>query len=128
MSGGRVRWEQSELFRNARDLPRKIDEMVALVIEYHSSAAQAYMRHNAPWRDQTSNARNGLKATTMHVPFKSHSIILSHGVPYGIWLEVRFSGKNAIITPTQKAMGPLILQMIGTRWGPTVSAGGRGSL
>jgi hypothetical protein len=30
----------------------------------------------------------------------SHELILLHSMPYGIWLEVRWSGRYAIIGPT----------------------------
>jgi hypothetical protein len=121
MARSGFRWEDGSLFRSAPGLAERIDGMVSTVVEYYSTRATSHMRSNAPWRDQTGNARNGLRATTNHVPFRRHSIILSHGVPYGIWLEVRWSGRYAIIDPTMRAIGPQVLDMIGRRWGPTIS-------
>lgn len=123
MAGGRLEWQDSELFNNARHLPGKIDGMVATVVGYYTTVAQAHMRREAPWRDQTGNARNGLKATAVHNPYRNHQIILSHGVNYGIWLEVRWSGRYSIINPTMRVIGPQIMDMIGRRWGPTIGGG-----
>jgi len=35
----------------------------------------------------------------------SHSIWIFHTVPYGIWLEVRWEGRYAIISPTLRVQG-----------------------
>lgn len=123
MARGGMRWEDSELFRRAPGMSSRIDGMVATVVDYYATRAEAHMRTNAPWNDQTGNARNGLSARTEHIPYKRHSIILSHGVPYGIWLEVRWSGRYAIINPTMINIGPKVLDMIGRSWGPTISRG-----
>jgi hypothetical protein len=42
---------------------------------------------------------------------KNLVIVLSHGVPYGIWLEVRFSGKYAIVTPAIPYWGPKVMTL-----------------
>lgn len=98
--------------------------MVATTMEYYATVAEGEMRHNAPWTDRTTNARNGLSAVAQHVPFRRHTIILFHRVKYGIWLEVRFGGKNAILMPTALKVGPKALDAIGRGWGPAIS--GRG--
>lgn len=64
-----------------------------------------YMRTNAPWNDQTGNARNGLQAKVVVNP-RLVAVVFYHSVPYGIWLEVRWGGTYAIIRPTVQAMGP----------------------
>lgn len=60
---------------------------------------QDYARSNAPWTDRTSNARNGLFARYSKSG-DTRTITVYHTVPYGVWLEVRHSGKYAIIVPT----------------------------
>lgn len=59
----------------------------------------AALKQNAPWTDRTSAARNGLHTITM-LGGSQHIIIYSHAVHYGIWLEVKFSGRDAVILPT----------------------------
>jgi hypothetical protein len=67
-----------------------------------------YMKINAPWQDQTSNARNGLAARAYRDQDEI-GIVLYHQVTYGIWLETRFGGKYAIINPTIEAMSPKVM-------------------
>jgi hypothetical protein len=72
-----------------------------------------YAKQNAPWTDRTGNARAGLHTIVNIPPNPTHwEIILAHSVPYGIWLEVRFSGRYAIIEPTIIHEGRLLLQRI----------------
>jgi len=67
-----------------------------------------YMKINAPWEDQTGNARNGLAARAYRDKDEI-GIVLFHQVAYGIWLETRFGGKYAIIEPTIQAMSPKVM-------------------
>lgn len=67
-----------------------------------------YAKLNAPWDDQTGNARNGLAARA-YQDRDEVGIVLYHQVPYGIWLETRFGGKYAIIEPTIQAMSPKVM-------------------
>jgi hypothetical protein len=66
------------------------------------------MKLQAPWHDNTTNARNGLFTATEHLGddySSEHHILFSHGVDYGIWLEVANNGKWQIIMPTLKSVG-----------------------
>jgi hypothetical protein len=63
---------------------------------------------NAPWTDQTGNARNGLKAKAGKDVEGVH-IFLFHRVSYGIWLEVAHEGRYQIIMPTLRFALPLVL-------------------
>jgi len=88
-----------------KTFPVKLDGAFNQLTAFFTPRVEAYARENAPWTDQTGNARSGLHAVPFHEPLIAHGVILSHSVPYGIWLEVRFDGKYAIIVPTIKAMG-----------------------
>jgi hypothetical protein len=72
---------------------------------YHALRAEAYAKINAGWTDRTGNARQGLASVGSSAP-GHHEIVLYHSVPYGIWLEVRFAGKYAIIRPTIEHEAP----------------------
>lgn len=78
---------------------------------YMTPEIESYMKSNAKWTDRTSNARNGLRAVT-DFSDGSYAIVMFHSVPYGIWLEVRFSGRYAIIEPTVQAMGPVVMENV----------------
>lgn len=71
-----------------------------------------YARQNAPWEDQTGNARALLNATA-GVDMGYVTLTLAHGVDYGIWLETIQDGTYAIIMPTIEAVGPRILKDAG---------------
>lgn len=82
-----------------RLLPR-VDAAVDIVFDHNEAVAETKMRTNAPWTDRTGNARNGLFAQHESEPMVKHSLTLYHTMSYGYWLEIRWSGKYAIIGPT----------------------------
>lgn len=87
----------------------KIDRALTAVVQYHAPKTEAAAKTGAPWTDRTSNARNALFAVAQR-DRPSYRIILGHGVSYGIWLEVRFSGRYAIIEPTIQQEGPEVMR------------------
>lgn len=82
-----------------RLLPR-VDAAVDIVFDRWEVEAESLMRGNASWTDRTGNARGGLFATHDSEPMVKHELTLYHTMPYGYWLEIRWSGKYAIIGPT----------------------------
>lgn len=106
-------------FRWEGDLkPQRFDQMGlnikrAMVAAAGKTAteAQGWMRANAKWRDQTGNARNGL-GTEVQTSKNNVRVILYHSVPYGIWLEVRWDGKYAIIQPAILHHAPRMMNLI----------------
>lgn len=93
-------------------LPGKIDLAVGSAIQFEAPRATSAMRSGAGWKDQTGNARNGLTATPVHVPGVKHALVLHHSVPYGIWLEVRYSGRYEIILPTVHTSGMSVMRTL----------------
>lgn len=89
-----------------------IDAGVDLTFDSMVPVAEGYMRTNAPWTDRTGNARAGLRAQHVANPMVRHELILYHTMPYGIWLEVRWSGRYAIIAPTIQEIGPDVMQRV----------------
>ena len=75
-----------------------------------ASTIEADMKRNAPWTDRTGNARNRLFSRAFEVTSNPDvyeiGVQSGHGVSYGIWLEVRWSGRWAIVGPTVKGAGP----------------------
>lgn len=96
----------SEIQHNLRRLMPVVDAAVSLTYDHYETVAQNQMRNYAPWTDRTGNARNGLRAKHEEEPLKRHELTLFHTMPYGFWLEVRWSGKYAIIGPTIYVIGP----------------------
>lgn len=99
-----ITWK-GNLSGNIKTLGIRNKAAMVATAKYVAPQIQSDMRSNAPWRDQTGNARNGLFAVVKTSTNKV-DIVLYHSVPYGIWLELRWSGKYAIITPSIAKWGP----------------------
>lgn len=91
---------------NLKRLLPVVDAAVDLTFDHFEAVAETKMRTNALWTDRTGNARNGLMAKHDGVPMVKHELTLYHTMPYGFWLEVRWSGRYAIIGPTMLAIAP----------------------
>jgi len=72
---------------------------------------EPFAKRNAPWSDRTSNARQGLFAVTLKEGDKV-VLILSHGVDYGVFLELAHQGNFAIIGPTLQQHYGEIMQAV----------------
>lgn len=110
MSGAKFRLE-GPLMANVSGLSMKVQRGMVAAAQYCAPLAEQYMRQNATWTDQTGAARNGLRAKVVTQP-KRVALVLYHSVPYGVFLEVRWSGKYAIIEPAMAAIGPLFVEAI----------------
>jgi hypothetical protein len=104
--------EFDSLTPGIQGLPSFVDKAVATTMRYHEPNVENYAKQNAPWTDRTTNARNGLSARSGKNGRSTHYIVLAHQVPYGIWLEVRWSGKYAIIMPTIEVYGPKVMETL----------------
>jgi hypothetical protein len=87
---------------------KKTQDAAWYIAQYMAPRVENYMKTNAPWKDQTTNARNGLAARAYREGDEI-GIVLFHQVPYGIYLETRWGGKYAIIEPTIDVMGPEVM-------------------
>ena len=109
-------WDDRELKANLLEIPDKVDRAITATMARHATKAVAYARKNASWKDRTSNARNGLFSLS-EKEGHTYRIIVAHSMPYGIWLEVRWSGKYAIIRPTIDREGPAIMKTLSKMFG-----------
>lgn len=102
---------------------QRIQSAISNIVQYNAIDMTGYMRDNAPWNDDTGAARNGLhtrsfqqqEGATYGGPLGSGgankwTIIAAHSVPYGFYLETKWSGKYAIIEPTIQHFGPIVLE------------------
>lgn len=108
-SGGRFAGGWGVAWQGLEAIDQSVYDMVDEVIDnIHEGAERlkdemvAYMKANAPWEDQTGSARAGLQGAVVWQDETHFTIMLGHGedIYYGIWLEVRFGGKFAIVVPT----------------------------
>lgn len=102
--GASFRYRDGELKRNIRELDRKVDGAIRLIVDLNGSRGEGFMKTNAPWTDRTGAARSGLHTVTSHSQ-SGHSILFAHTMDYGIWLEVKNSGEYEIIMPSVRETG-----------------------
>lgn len=96
---------------------QKIDDLHGSV-ERLKDEMVAYAKENAPWRDRPDeergedshlpHAREAIQGAVVWTDDTHFTIFLGHGkeIYYGVWLEVRWGGKYAIILPTIERFRP----------------------
>lgn len=87
----------------------ELRKAVRAIIYRYTPLVERHAKTTAPWTDRTSLARAGLGAVSDATRSDVYGITLYHTVSYGIWLEVRWSGKYAVIQPTIETMGPEVM-------------------
>lgn len=92
-----IKWE-GDLTANINKFGDKAKRGMVAAANYAAPQIESWMKQNAPWTDQTGAARNGLRAE-VHGGGNTVAIVLYHSVPYGVFLEVRWGGKYAILRP-----------------------------
>lgn len=106
----------NNLEQRIADHDREMFKKVVGVAAFTKEDMTAYAKKNAPWTDRTGNARAGLH-TDLNVGQNYVELVVAHSVPYGIWLEVRWSGKYAIIGPTIFFGGKLFISRMNSLMG-----------
>lgn len=109
----KARWEGADdVKRNMSDYEGKVYHAVAQVAKYFAPIVETYAKQNAPWTDQTGNARQSLHAYVDELSTTVARLYLSHGRDYGVYLETANSGRYAIIWPTLEEHIPKIRDML----------------
>lgn len=101
----------TEQFKSVKEMDRRLERAIFGVAKYWDGRVESHMKHNAPWKDRTTNARNGLSAKAIKEGAGRFAILLSHAVNYGIYLE-RGTSKMAarpIILPTIRIYAPKVM-------------------
>lgn len=93
---------------NIRNLPARIDAAVTRTVDINALRGMGYLKTDAPWTDRTGAARTGLHTTTRKTA-NQWAIHFAHSVHYGLWLEVKYSGRDAVIMPTIRKVGPELM-------------------
>lgn len=108
-----IRWYGiEEMQMNIRRYGDAVHFAVVQVANYWAPVIETFAKNNAPWTDRTANARQSLHAWVEELSKDTVNLYLSHGVSYGIFLEVRFAGQYAIIWPTLEQHLEPIAQML----------------
>lgn len=99
-----LKFDISQLANSLIVAPEKVDAAVWGIADNGAQKIENYAKVNARWKNHTTNARTRLKGYNEPLP-KGRRIILSHGVDYGIWLELAHEKKYAIIMEAINTVG-----------------------
>ena len=109
----RFQWQGADRMVNRiGEYGEAIHFAVRQVAEYFRAVLETYAKENAPWEDRTANARQTLHALVDDLAKDVVALYLSHGVTYGLWLEIANGGKYAVIWPTIEAHLEAIAKML----------------
>jgi len=100
------------LDHNLKNFDTRARKAIGATMLYQAARSETWMRTNARWTDRTTNARNGLFATVDDSVVDTWTLVLSHSVSYGIWLEVANSGKYAIVRPALLRANREVMQLL----------------
>ncbi len=92
----------------AKNMLEKQAKTIAALALYGDSVAkdmEAYAKTNRPWTDRSSSARDRLKGDSQTMGTMVRCSI-SHGVDYGIYLEMCNEGRYRVLKPTIDAIAP----------------------
>lgn len=103
-------FRSSELNSNLAVLPQRTMALLNMYATTRAPQIRAKMQTNRPWTDRTGMAKARLDASVSQPDDHTVRITLSHGVEYGIWLELANEKNYAIIGPTINREGPLIVK------------------
>lgn len=96
------------LAQKVRDYLTRLMKAVVGLATYFAAQIESAARKNASWTDRTGHARQGLTARAFKAG-TAVTIALFHSAIYGIWLEVKNSGRFAIILPTLRQFHPQVM-------------------
>ena len=108
-----LNYNQSTLKKNLDKMETKLGAVILMYSATKASVIESKMKINRPWTDRTNMAKMTLRARVSQPSKEVVRITLSHGVDYGIWLELANEKNYAIIAPTVKEEGPRIVEDLG---------------
>lgn len=96
-----IRWTGGPaMLANLQEYERRVKRALHDTAEYFAPIIESYAKDNAPWTDRTGNARQGLTGSVQDISETVVHLYLSHKMDYGVFLELKNSGRYAIILPT----------------------------
>lgn len=99
-----IRWTGGgQMLARLQEYDGKVKRALHVVAEYFAPIVESYAKDNAPWTDRTGNARQGLTGSIQDISETVVHLYLSHKMDYGVYLELKNSGRYAIILPTLEA-------------------------
>lgn len=103
-----INYSQSDLSKNIDKMSVKMGALILMYASTKASRLKFEMQNKRPWTDRTGMAKARLDANVSQPNKEVVRITLSHGVSYGVWLELAHQKNFAIIGPTIQSEGPKI--------------------
>ena len=100
----------SNLAQGLKDYSERLDVGLDMYSQTAARVIENHAKQRAPWTDRTGAARQRLTARAKRIKELQYQITLSHGVDYGIWLELANEKKYAIIQPTLNLKTPEVVR------------------
>lgn len=110
-SGMSMTWDHKNMTTKHRAAKVVLAAATDILMSKHAIDTQSRARKNAPWTDQTSNARNGLMAESFRNS-EGIGVSLGHSVDYGIMLETARGGKYRVVMPTLEKELSLVIKSL----------------
>lgn len=98
------KFDPATLLTGLTEMPSKFDRAVRAYAETGAQMLVSSAKENRPWQDRTSHARQRLNGSVSKIS-NGYRIYLSHGVDYGIWLELANEKRYSIIPKTIEYVG-----------------------
>ena len=100
--------DSKQLQEGIHTLDERAEAAILMYGKNQSKELESYAKQNAPWTDRTTMARKSLRGDAMKIE-NGVRITLSHGVEYGMWLELANEKRYAIVKPTIEVKGKDVL-------------------
>ena len=92
-----------DMMRRMLEYGLKVHDAVYKVAQYWAPIIETEAKTNAPWTDRTGNARQGLRGFPADLAETMVAIYLTHSAEYGVYLELAYQQRYAVIMPTLEA-------------------------
>lgn len=109
-SGLTIDWENSALSKKMDAVNEKVGAAMLMYMATEAAEVKSYMKLNRPWTDRTNMAKATLDTKVSQPNSNTIRMTLSHGVEYGIWLELAHNKNYAIIGPTLNVKATEVVQ------------------
>lgn len=87
----------------------RLNTAVLMYADTKSTQMESYAKSNRKWTDRTGQAKATMRSVVSQPRKNLVRITLSHGVDYGIWLELANEKRYAIVIPTVEKFGPEVM-------------------
>lgn len=95
--------EVGDFTRGIEKYQTRVEAAMLVVADTISRKMEEWAKQNARWTDRTGNARQLLHGSAFWSDENTITIMLAHGVDYGIWLELAMNRNYAILEESIEA-------------------------